>query len=74
MELSTALRGGGGGNVPVTVAPSVVTSGGGRGKGARVGEPVEVGPEELGRWFDLLSGYGDLVRSTIGILLSYRLF
>lgn len=64
VELSTATRGGGG-NIPVAAAPSVMTSGGGGGKGSRIGEPVEVGPEVLGRWFDLLAGYGDLVRPTI---------
>lgn len=54
----------------MAATPSVMTGGGGGGKGTRVGEPVEVGPEVLGRWFDLLSGYGDLVRSALGILMS----
>eukprot|EP00903_Cladosiphon_okamuranus_P012671 g11851.t1 len=61
VEPSTATRGGGGGNIPVAAAPSVMAVGGDAGIGSRVGEPVEVGPQVLGRWLDLLSGYGDLV-------------
>lgn len=72
VDLSTATRGGGGSNIPVATAPSVMTGGGGGGKGGRVGEPVEVGPEVLGRWFDLLSGYGDLVRRTIRTFIPQR--
>lgn len=53
--------GGGGDSVVVTAAAT--TMGGGR--GATEGKRMEVEQEFLGRWIDLLSGHGDLVRCFI---------
>ena len=49
----------GGDSVVVTAAAT--TMGGGGGRGAE-GKRVEVEQEFLGRWIDVLSGHGDLVR------------
>ena len=85
VEAPPAARGGagvGGGHSPAAAALSIVAgvggggggggSGGGRGR-KEVGK-VEVGPEVLGRWLDLLSGYGDLVRVPNGSFFHFLLF